>query len=771
LFGADTTNMQAIVMLSGLTYRSKGNNTWIEFTKDGHDYKATKDADGIVATVEVFPSDVQSMAGQLINLLSAQDIELSITTNQKDASYTISIDFDNSQAGLIENLTFTVNASGVLIEPAITAVYNNIASIDAGLLYDAVKTLEPGLDSLDYRSMLLSKVAMLQIISVNTDGSVNFIKDGIGYLAYRDDDELFVENLSIPEVVRTLANSLRAYAEQIGLAVTLIELGNNQYRIDIVHTIQKSEGRLTRMSFIVDEIGNIVLDDSSFTANAQGRTSLLGAVYFEALKQLNPDDTDLDTLNKMMDITIHQGTTADAVVFSLNNKHYRAYRDNDVVIVQDLTQPVEDLMQSLRDQFGAGFNVTRGSLQQNLTYELTVATSSVPAYLRFRTMTFTTDAITGDIQFNTLIWYYRNSPAYYHYTYIGSDYFNNTQILFNSMKDSLFGADTTNMQAIVMLSGLTYRSKGNNTWIEFTKDGHDYRATKTGDIVITQEILPPAVISRLQDLEGFVASGYTVSITSIVGSIPARYSITISTSMPSNNALSQLYFEVDSNAVIQWDTLIAEYQGISADIDAHLVFDALRHLSPAPGDYEILTQFSKIAIHTIDQDNVITFAKDGNLYEAYRDTATGNVIVNEPFSPAVSAITASLRDAIGATFNIGVSLQIDGTYKITITRHGTEGIVGSMQRMEFNVHAETGEPIESSLNIVFTGRSVDSLLFYEGMMQILPQGTSPLDILILMSRITNIPVTNALGNVEFRFQNINYRVTRGADNQPIVEVI
>jgi hypothetical protein len=318
-----------------------------------------------------------------------------------------------------------------------------------------------------------------------------------------------------------------------------------------------------------------------------------------------------------------------------------------------------------------------------------------------------------------------------------------------------------------MLSTLTYRSRSDNNWVEFTKAGKDYKATRDAHgIVTTQEILPSAVRSGWDFLNGIVAGGYTVNVTSIVGSSPARYSVTISTSMPSNNALSQLYFEIDANAVIQWDTLEAEYQGIIAHIDAQLVFDALRHLSPAPDDYEILSQFSKIAIHTIDQDNVITFAKDSNLYTAYRDTATGNVVVNEPFSPAVQAITASLRDALGTVFNIGVSLEQDSTYKITITRHASEGIPGSMQSMEFNVDADTGELIESSLNLVFTGRSVDSLLFYEGMIEILPQGTSPVDALILISGITNIPVTNAHGNVEFHYNGNDYRITRDDDNQP-----
>jgi hypothetical protein len=335
------------------------------------------------------------------------------------------------------------------------------------------------------------------------------------------------------------------------------------------------------------------------------------------------------------------------------------------------------------------------------------------------------------------------------------------------MKDPMFGADTDDRQALVMLSTLTYRSRSDNNWVEFTKAGKDYKATRDAHgIVTTQEILPSVVIARWQDLEGFVASGYTVSITSIIASSPARYSVTIRTSGPSNNALSQLYFEIDTNAVIQWDTLTAEYQGISAVVDAQLVFDALRHLSPAPDDYEILSQFSKIAIHTIDQDNVTTFAKDSNLYTAYRDTATGNVIVNEPFSPAVQAITASLRDAIGAEFNLNVSLQADSTYRISAIRHDGQGIPGSMQRMEFNVDAETGEIVESSLNIVFTGRSVDSLLFYEGMIEILPQGTDPVDALILISGITNIPTTNTQGNVEFTFDGINYRITRDADNQP-----
>lgn len=109
----------------------------------------------------------------------------------------------------------------------------------------------------------------------------------------------------------------------------------------------------------------------------------------------------------------------------------------------------------------------------------------------------------------------------------------------------------------------------------------------------------------------------------------------------------------------------------------------------------------------------------------------------------------------------------DGTYQIRV------GIPGTMQSMVFKVNATTGLVVAGSLQTTINGRPfVDTTLFFDGMAKIVPAGTSALDILVLMSRISNISENNGAGHVYFTYNGKNYHITRDpATNEPIVTVL
>ncbi|MEI7752247.1 MAG: hypothetical protein WCJ71_09195, partial [Candidatus Omnitrophota bacterium] len=353
----------------------------IYFFLDGGYYHCVKDGQGAVRTSQLIPPAAQPAADLLTQLLGA-DVSIS-AVRQADGTYYLSaVRGDVGAQGTWKIMNFILAADGALLPDSIhTIVFEGInADIDAKLLYDGMKLLQPGSDP-DAVALL----SQITVSSVDANGAIYFTNVGKNYKAYRDaDGTVKVEEVvSIPPAVQALVDQLnQSLAGTPFRVVSMVPQTDGNFLVSLGGALLHTSGRFHDMFFVVSPQGIVT---SVSNARYFDTANVDGQLLFDGLKtfaQKNDLLVDVQALVLMTQITVNSVDANGAIFFTKDGKNYKTYRDSNgtvkVEVVTSIPSTVQSYVDTLQQQVGSNFKVT-AALQKDGKYLITVADELVYA--------------------------------------------------------------------------------------------------------------------------------------------------------------------------------------------------------------------------------------------------------------------------------------------------------------------------------------------------------------------------------------------------------
>ncbi len=258
--------------------------------------------------------------------------------------------------------------------------------------------------------------------------------------------------------------------------------------------------------------------------------------------------------------------------------------------------------------------------------------------------------------------------------------------------------------------------------------------------------------------------GYSVSMEYLKDSVPPRYKISVEAKDAKKlekGQLKSVTFNLSEKGKLIFKSLKATYRGMG-EIDAKLLFKALRQIHPKASGRGVLSLMSQVKLDPVDADGAIHFKEGNNFYKAYRD-GEGKVIVEKKLPPAVQAYVDSLQEKYGDGFKIEAEADDENFVVHAYIPNDQSGETGRLKAFHFILNADGS--FAGMREIVFFGfPSQGGTVLLEGL-KLLQPGVSDQDALVLFTQvgITYVTPHHWDGPINFVYAGKQYKVYRDTD--------